>query len=97
MADYVADPGSGAPTCTDCAVGACVSVAGWHCQAEACRCGCRPDPDRAADFIPGFIPQQPDPDDRHPDKLAVIAAELAAERTGNLRDLQAERYQGGGR
>jgi hypothetical protein len=80
MADYVADPGSGKPTCTDCAVGACVSVAGWHCQAEACRCGCRPDPD-----------------DRPADKLAVIAAELAAERTGSLRDLQAERFRGGGR
>jgi hypothetical protein len=95
MSDYVADPDSGKPVCTDCAVGACVSVAGWHCQAEACCCGCRPESDRAADFIPGFIPQQPD--DRPADKLAVIAAELAAERTGNLRDLQAERYQGGGR
>jgi hypothetical protein len=105
-----------------------MSVPGWHCQAEACRCGCRggdgrcadcaigehglcvgpvegdwcqcgcqPGPDRAADFIPGFIPEPPDLDDRPVDKLAVIAAELAAERTGSLRDLTAERYQGGGR
>jgi hypothetical protein len=34
-------------------------------------------------------------DDRDADKLAVVAAELAAERLGSLRDLTAERFRGG--
>jgi hypothetical protein len=76
---YVADQ-SGAPLCPDCAVGACFALSGWQCEAEACRCSCR-ELDRAREL-----------DDRDPDKLAVVAAELAAERIGDLRGLTAERF-----
>jgi hypothetical protein len=79
---YAADE-SGACVCADCAVGAYFALSGWQCEADACRCSCR-DLDRAREL-----------DDRDPDKLAVVAAELAAERIGSLRDLTAERFRGG--
>jgi hypothetical protein len=83
---YAADPDTGAPLCADCAVAACRSVAGFLCDAQWCQCLCVSDRDRAREL-----------DDRDPDKLAVVAAELAAERIGPLRDLTAERFGGGDR
>jgi hypothetical protein len=82
-------PETGAPLCADCAVGACRTVAGFLCDAQWCQCPCVADRDEAA--------RARELDDRDPDKLAVVAAELAAERIGSLRDLTAERFRGGGR
>lgn len=58
------------------------------CAVVACRCVADRD-DTAA--------RARELDDRDPDKLAVVAAELAAERLGCLRDLTAERFWGGWR
>jgi hypothetical protein len=80
MAEYVEDYGSGKPLCVDCATGACVGDISWECDAEHCQCPCRAD-DRAREL-----------DDRPADKLAAVAAELAAERDGDPRDLTAERF-----
>jgi hypothetical protein len=31
---------SGEPICVDCLHGACITITGWECRAEHCRCGC---------------------------------------------------------
>lgn len=81
MTTYVADHETGNPLCPRCSVSACIG--NYECRDEGCRCACRidPDTDRAREL-----------DDREPDKLAVIANELDRERTGDLRELTAERF-----
>jgi hypothetical protein len=75
---YVADHETGAPLCADCAEGDHGLCAG-PCEGDWCQCWCQAD--RAAEL-----------DDRPLDKLAAVAAELAAERDGDVRDLTAERF-----
>jgi len=87
MAGYVADAETGAPLCPDCAVDACRTVPGFLCLMRWCQCLCVADRDDT-------VARARELDDRHPDKLAVIAAELEAERRGSLRDLTAERFRG---
>lgn len=39
MTLYATDE-SGEPICVDCLHGACITITGWECRAEHCRCGC---------------------------------------------------------
>jgi hypothetical protein len=75
----------GGPTCGDCIHG-CPRPPYWEaCDVDGCRCPCRTgegvDPDRAAEL-----------DDRPADKLAVIAADMEAERVPTLAELRIERF-----
>jgi hypothetical protein len=89
MAEYVEDQ-SGGVVCADCAVGACISVAGWQCEAEHCRCDCRDldDPDTAL----GAIYRARELDDRPGHVLDSIARDMEAEARPDVAELMAERY-----
>lgn len=80
----------GACICVDCIHGGCnATCPPTPCEHDECQCSCMRDPeaDRAREL-----------DDREPDKLAVIAAEMESERHGDVPgrysvdDLTAERF-----
>lgn len=93
MTTYASDT-DGTVICVDCLHGGCVT-AGRPCEAEDCRCECRI---RAGvyELLDGLherARRAREVDERHPDKLDVIAAELEHEARPDVQDLTAERFR----
>lgn len=88
MTVYV-DDGDGGQVCADCGVGACVTAAGWQCEADDCRCACRDLDD--LDSALGAMHRARELDARPDAALANVARDVTAERTPTLDELRRER------
>lgn len=74
------------PVCRDCQTFCWWSTHVTPCEVDGCQC------EACAEKRMAMDEYEPEMDDRHPDKLAVVAAEMETERDGDVRDLVAERF-----